>query len=41
MPDLEKYKVVQFFSVQEDRNEEDYKFFFRNFIPWIEIIVNF
>ena len=31
-PNLEKYKVVQFFHVLEDRNKEDCKFCFGNFI---------
>jgi hypothetical protein len=37
---LEKYRAVQFSPVEEDRNQEDCKFF-GNFIPYNENIVNF
>lgn len=40
MPNLEKYKAVQIFNMEENRNQEDHKFF-GNFILWIEIIVKF
>ena len=38
---LEKYKSVQINHVQGDRNHEDCNYFFRNFIPKIEIDVIF
>lgn len=39
-PHLEKYKVMQIFPMLEDRNRGDCNFF-GDFIPWIEINVNF
>ena len=37
--DLERYKAVQIFSVEEDSNQEDCNFF-GNFIPYNKKFVN-
>lgn len=31
VPNLEKYKTMQFFSMEEDKNQEDRKFFINYF----------